>query len=65
MMPMKSNCRTHLHNEDEGGEDGAAEHVVVLGGLPQRGQVMQEVGAEGADRHAHALNHVRKHVQHG
>ncbi len=54
----------YLDDEDERGDDGAPEHVVVGGGVPQRGQVLDQLPAEGADRHAHALDQVREHAQH-
>ena len=52
-----------LDDEDEGGEDRAAQHVVVGGLLPQRGQVVQQGGADGPDGHAHPLYQVAQHVE--
>ena len=54
---------TYLHDIDERGEYGAPEHIVVQRGVPQRGQVLQQLGAERSDGHAHALNQETEDVQ--
>lgn len=50
--------QTDLNYEDEGCEDGAPEHVVVSGRLPDGLQVLQEliVRAERTNCHAHPFN---------
>ena len=53
-----------LDDDDEGGQDGAPEHLVVGGGFPQVGQVVDQTLADVADAHRHTLNQVRQHVQH-
>ena len=37
-----TDCAKALHDEDESGEDGAAEHVVAGALLPEDGQVVQQ-----------------------
>ena len=57
------NIKTHLHREYQRAEDGAPQHVVVQRRLPQGGEVLQQVPAVGADRHAHTLDQETEDVQ--
>lgn len=37
---------------------------MVLGGVPERGEVLQQVGAEGPDGRAHPLHQIGEHIEH-
>ena len=59
-----ADCAKALHDEDEGGEDGASEHVVTGALLPEGGQVVKEGRTDWPDGDTHPLDQVGEDIQH-
>ena len=55
---------SYLYQVNEGGEDGASQHVVLRRLLPQQGQVLHQGRDVGSNLRTHTLNDKRQDVQH-